>query len=168
LLQEGDQQDADVAVQLAQEIYSQDLLFFFILHLANLPFEARKDVLLIFTALLKRHIGVRLTTVEYLAAPGKDTILTWLILGYESQETALLSGMMLRECLKHESLTKIIFTQPVTHSAAFIPLSPSDISPHIEQPTTSNEPLVYKLFDYVELPTFDIASDAFATLKVTE
>lgn len=49
-------------------------------------------------------------------------------------------GMILRECLRHEVLTKIVFN--------------------------SNQ--VYKFFDYVEMNTFDIASDAFATFKVRE
>jgi len=46
--------------------------------------------------------------------------------------------MILRECLRHEVLTKIVL----------------------------NSQQVYKFFDYVEMNTFDIASDAFATFKV--
>ncbi|KAG0004351.1 Calcium-binding protein 39, partial [Entomortierella chlamydospora] len=56
---------------------------------------------------------------------------------YENQEIALNCGMILRECLRHEVLTKIIL----------------------------NSQQVYKFFDYVEMNTFDIASDAFATFK---
>jgi len=57
---------------------------------------------------------------------------------YENQEIALNCGMILRECLRHEALTKIVL----------------------------NSQQVYKFFDYVEMNTFDIASDAFATFKV--
>ena len=46
--------------------------------------------------------------------------------------------MMLRDCLKHEPLAQIMVE---SHN-------------------------FYKLFDYVELSTFDIASDAFATFEV--
>lgn len=57
---------------------------------------------------------------------------------YESKETALNSGMMLRECIKFEHLAQVLIE--------------------------SDE--FYSLFDYIELPTFDVASDAFATFEV--
>lgn len=69
-----------------------------------------------------------------------NTILISHAFRYENQEIALNCGMILRECLRHEVLTKIVFN--------------------------SNQ--VYKFFDYVEMNTFDIASDAFATFKVRE
>lgn len=56
---------------------------------------------------------------------------------YENQEIALNSGLILRECIRHESLAKILLT-----------------SEHF-----------WKLFVYVESPTFDVASDAFATFR---
>lgn len=58
---------------------------------------------------------------------------------YEVQEIALNCGIMLRECFRHEELARMVL-----HSDGF-----------------------YKFFDYVELSTFDIASDAFLTFKVT-
>lgn len=57
---------------------------------------------------------------------------------YEQQEIALNCGTMLRECIRYEALTKILL-----HSDNF-----------------------YDFFKYVEVSTFDIASDAFATFKV--
>ena len=57
---------------------------------------------------------------------------------YEQQEIALNCGTMLRECTRYEALTKILL-----HSDNF-----------------------YDFFKYVEVSTFDIASDAFATFKV--
>lgn len=57
---------------------------------------------------------------------------------YESPEIALNCGIMLRECIRHEPLAKIILWS--------------------EQ--------FYDFFRYVEMSTFDIASDAFATFKV--
>jgi hypothetical protein len=59
---------------------------------------------------------------------------------YENPDIALNCGMILRECLRHESLTKIILYSPQ----------------------------FYDFFTYVEMSTFDIASDAFATFKVSE
>ena len=58
--------------------------------------------------------------------------------GYEQQEIALNCGAMLRECVRYEPIAKILL-----HSEQF-----------------------YDFFKYVEVSTFDIASDAFATFKV--
>lgn len=58
---------------------------------------------------------------------------------YESPEIALNCGIMLRECIRHEPLAKITL-----YSEQF-----------------------YDFFRYVEMSTFDIASDAFATFKVS-
>lgn len=58
---------------------------------------------------------------------------------YETPQIALNCGIMLRECIRHEPLAKIVL-----HSEHF-----------------------HSFFNYVEMSTFDIASDAFATFKVT-
>lgn len=56
---------------------------------------------------------------------------------YEHQEIALNCGTMLRECARYEALAKIML-----HSDEF-----------------------FNFFRYVEVSTFDIASDAFSTFK---
>jgi calcium binding protein 39 len=58
---------------------------------------------------------------------------------FENPDVALHCGMMLRECMRHEALCKLLLQDKV----AF-----------------------YNLFKYVELSNFDVASDAFATFKV--
>ena len=62
-----------------------------------------------------------------------------IVLRYEHQEVALNCGTMLRECIRYEALAKILL-----HSDHF-----------------------YDFFKYVEVSTIDIASDAFATFKVS-
>jgi calcium binding protein 39 len=57
---------------------------------------------------------------------------------YETPGSALNCGIMLRECIRHEPLAKLVL-----HSEHF-----------------------QHFFNYVEMETFDIASDAFATFKV--
>lgn len=57
---------------------------------------------------------------------------------YEHQEIASNCGTMLRECARYEALAKIML-----YSDDF-----------------------YNFFRYVEVSTFDIASDAFSTFKV--
>eukprot|EP00127_Corallochytrium_limacisporum_P004736 Clim_evm90s172 gene=Clim_evmTU90s172 len=123
-----------VVAQLAQEFY-HGLLESLIHNLDRLDFEAKKDFAQIFSNLLRRQTGSRSPTVEKLYS--KQDLLFDLLKGYENPEIALNCGLMLRECIRNESLAGVI-------------LRSEDF---------------YNLFDYVELPTFDVASDAFATFK---
>jgi len=126
---------SEVTAQLAQEVYNGNLLEQLISNLAKIDFEGRKDVAQIFNNLLRRQIGTRSPTVEHVLMHRE--ILSALLAGYESQEVALNCGIMLRECFRHEELARLVL-----YSESF-----------------------YKFFDYVELSTFDIASDAFSTFK---
>lgn len=82
-----------------------------------------------------RQIGTRSPTVEYICT--KPEILFALMKGYEKHDIALNCGSMLRECARYEALVKIM-------------MASEDF---------------YNFFKYVEVDTFDIASDAFSTFK---
>src|SRR6267154_3280363 len=97
----------ELFAQLAQETYSTDLLQLLVVHIARFDFEARKDVVQIFNNLLRRQIGARLPTVEYICARHEDVIFAALA-GYSNEEVALNTGMVLREMLRHEQLAKIL------------------------------------------------------------
>uniref|UniRef100_A0A7N9AL15 Calcium binding protein 39 n=1 Tax=Mastacembelus armatus TaxID=205130 RepID=A0A7N9AL15_9TELE len=127
----------EAVAQLAQELYNSGLLSTLIADLQLIDFEGKKDVAQIFNNILRRQIGTRTPTVEYLCT--QQNILFMLLKGYESPEIALNCGIMLRECIRHEPLAKITMWS--------------------EQ--------FYDFFRYVEMSTFDIASDAFATFKVS-
>jgi len=96
----------ELFAQLAQETYSTDLLHLLVVHIARFDFEARKDVVQIFNNLLRRQIGTRWPTVEYIS--GKREVLFAALAGYENEEIALNTGMILREMLRHEPLCKIL------------------------------------------------------------
>ncbi|CAF0925516.1 unnamed protein product [Brachionus calyciflorus] len=125
----------EVIAQLAQEIYNSNLIKIMIDNIVRVDFEGKKDIASIFNNLLRRQIGNRSPTVDHIA--GRSEILSKLISGYDCQDIALNCGMMLRECCRHEELTKLII----------------------------NSDQFYKFFEYVELSTFDIASDAFLTFR---
>jgi len=129
----------ELLAQLAQETYNTDLLLHLLNALPKLEFEARKDVVQIFNNLLRRQIGTRHPTVEYLLAPGKHEIIFAALAGYENEEIALNTGMVLREMLRHEGLAKVLL-----YSDQF-----------------------YKFPHYIETTTFGISCDAFANLKET-
>jgi len=120
---------------LANEVYLADLLPLLVLHLNKLEFEAKKDFTTVFNNLVRRQVAGRLPTVEYIVR--NPDILDNLVKGYESPDVALTCGAILRECIKHEPLAKIIIL-----SDRF-----------------------WDFFKYVEVPNFDVASDAFATFK---
>lgn len=63
----GDQPPlAENVAQTAQEMYNTDLFGLLVEHLQKLDFESKKDVAQIFNSILRRQIGARLPTVEYL------------------------------------------------------------------------------------------------------
>lgn len=124
-----------VVAQLSQELYNSNLLLLLIQNLNRIDFEGKKDVAQVFNNVLRRQIGTRSPTVEYICT--KPEILFTLMAGYEHQEIALNCGTMLRECARYEALAKIML-----HSDEF-----------------------FNFFRYVEVSTFDIASDAFSTFK---
>jgi len=132
---DSEQQSDIVLAQLSQEMYNSGLLLLLLRIMYRIDFEGKKDAVQIFNNILRRQIGTRTPTVEYICT--KPEILFTLCKGYEQQEIALNCGTMLRECTRYEALTKILL-----HSDNF-----------------------YDFFKYVEVSTFDIASDAFATFK---
>ncbi|VDK69239.1 unnamed protein product [Litomosoides sigmodontis] len=133
--QESQEPHMEQVAQLAQESYNSSILPMLIQNLTKLDFEAKKDVAQIFNNLLRRQIGTRSPTVEYVHT--RPQILETLVKGYEIPEIAVTCGSMLRECIRHENLAKLV-------------LYGKDF---------------YKFFNYVEVSTFDIASDAFSTFK---
>ena len=154
---DSEQQSDIVLAQLSQEMYNTGLILALLRNLHRIDFEGKKDAVQIFNSILRRQIGTRTPTVEYICT--KPDIIFTLCRGwdlhslnesclktkfnlvnfrYEQQEIALNCGTMLRECIRYEALTKILL-----YSDNF-----------------------YDFFKYVEVSTFDIASDAFATFKV--
>ncbi|PWN50429.1 Mo25-like protein [Violaceomyces palustris] len=127
----------EAVMQLAHEVYNNDILQLLILNISRFEFEAKKDVSQIFNNLLRRQIGTRWPTVEYLTT--KPEVLFNALRGYENPDVALNTGMILREMLRHEPLAKILL-----HSERF-----------------------YTFPDYIEKTTFGVSCDAFANFKET-
>ncbi|XP_059650437.1 uncharacterized protein LOC132296227 isoform X2 [Cornus florida] len=97
--------------------------------------QARKDLVHCWFVLLRQKDGSTNCCVQYME--NHLELLDFLVVWYDNKEIALNCGTMLRECIKVPSLAKYILE-----------------SPSFEL-----------FFKYVELPNFDIASDAFSTFK---
>jgi calcium binding protein 39 len=143
--------------QLAQETYNTDLLYHLVVQIHRLEFESRKDVVQIFNNLLRRQIGSRSPTVEYLVA--KPEILFATFAGYENEDVALNTGMILKEMLRYEPLCKILL-----HSEQYV--SSVDILQgrrHLIPPHNR----FYTFPHYIENTTFGVSCDAYTNLKET-
>ncbi|XP_072976285.1 uncharacterized protein [Typha angustifolia] len=128
----------DQVLQIALEICKEDVLSLFVHKLPSLGWEARKDLVHCWCILLRQKVDSTSSycCVEYVE--NHSELLDFLVVCYNNKEIALNCGNMLRECIKYPTLAKYILE------------------------STSFE----LFFKYVELPTFDIASDALATFKV--
>ncbi|KAI3975717.1 hypothetical protein MKX01_023143 [Papaver californicum] len=125
----------DNVSQIAVEICKEDVLGLFIHKLSILGWEARKDLAHCWCILLRQMVGSSYCCVEYIE--NHLELLDFLVVCYDNKDIALNCGSMLRECIKFPTLAKYILD------------------------STSFE----LFFKYVELPNFDVASDAFATFK---
>jgi len=132
---DGGDPSPELVAQLAQETYGTDLLYLLVSNMPRLDFESRKDVAQIFNNLLRRQIGSRWPTVEYLCS--KNEILFATVRGYDNEDVALNTGMILKEMLRHEQLCKILLY--------------SD--------------LFYTFPHFIEDTTFGISCDAFTNFK---
>jgi len=128
----------ETASELAREVWKSDVLRLLLTHLPLLDFECRKDVSQVFSNLLRRQQHGEHETVKWLEE-NRDVLII-LLRGYETPQLALNYGIMLRECARHERLASLLL--PTADSQQF-----------------------YELFTYIESPFFDVASDAFASLK---
>lgn len=125
----------EACAQLTQEFFKENTLRLLITCLPKLNLEARKDATQVVANLQRQQVHSRLIASDYLEA-NRD-ILDTLIMGYENMDLALHYGAMLRECIRHQSIARYVLESEYMR----------------------------KFFDFIELPNFDIASDASATFK---
>ncbi|CAI9755030.1 unnamed protein product [Fraxinus pennsylvanica] len=125
----------EACAQLTREFFKDDTLRLLILCLPQLNFEARKDATQVVANLQRQLVNSRLIASDYLEA--NLDLMDQLIPGYEDPVIALHYGGLLRECLRHQVVARYVLK-----------------SEHMK-----------KFFDYVQLPNFDVASDAAATFK---
>ena len=127
----------DVQMFLIREVYEGDLLGILCRDMDHFPFEARKDAVTVFTSLLRRTVPPNRAVVAEHVRDCRCDLLVLLLRGYDRPEHTLNYGLMLRECAKVDFLAEAI-------------LALDDFA---------------LLFTYIQQPTFDLSSDAFATFK---
>ncbi|KAA8492916.1 Calcium-binding protein 39-like [Porphyridium purpureum] len=128
-------QQVDDLVHMAAE---DDLLLLVGGHLDAMAFETRKHAVQVFNNLIRQEVepGVSVLDVVSTKDIGLELVCT-LARGYDYHEAALNCGAMLREMLRSEAAAKLIL----------------------------NDPLMWRLFEWVQVSDFDVASDAQTTFK---
>mmetsp|Transcript_8770 Transcript_8770/g.20702 ORF Transcript_8770/g.20702 Transcript_8770/m.20702 type:complete len:364 (+) Transcript_8770:459-1550(+) len=139
-LKEREEKENDVQAftqELSVQMAQSGLMRNLVRGISMLSFEARKDVAYLFRFLLQKSGNVKDGfTVSYLTE--NVDILRELVHGYKVRDSsAACCGLMLRECARHEELARALL-----YDECF------------EQ-----------MFGHVQLTQFDIASDAFSTLR---
>eukprot|EP00933_Yihiella_yeosuensis_P043651 TRINITY_DN3856_c0_g2_i1.p1 TRINITY_DN3856_c0_g2~~TRINITY_DN3856_c0_g2_i1.p1 ORF type:complete len:421 (+),score=84.74 TRINITY_DN3856_c0_g2_i1:337-1599(+) len=128
---------AEEESRIISQFIAADLPVQLLAQLANLEFEARKDVMNVFCALLWKGLPEELgaEVLEYLR--DHPRIFPLLIKGFDHDEVFMHCGVVLRSCLRHEVLAD-----------AFL-----------------NSGLVMELVGHTRNPSMEIAADAFSSLR---
>ncbi|KAH7533452.1 hypothetical protein FEM48_Zijuj04G0132000 [Ziziphus jujuba var. spinosa] len=122
--------------QLTSEFFKEDTFRLLINCLPKLNLGARQDSTRVVANLQRQRVSSRLIASDYLET--NMDLMDILIPGYEDSEIALTYGAIARECIRHQTVAKYVLE-----------------SEHMK-----------KFFDYIQVPNFEIASDAAATFKV--
>eukprot|EP01024_Parvocaulis_polyphysoides_P025708 TRINITY_DN2335_c0_g1_i1.p1 TRINITY_DN2335_c0_g1~~TRINITY_DN2335_c0_g1_i1.p1 ORF type:complete len:379 (-),score=50.84 TRINITY_DN2335_c0_g1_i1:491-1627(-) len=134
--EEGKEPSKENALLSASRAANTNLLYLLVDHLKDLDFEGRKIAAIVFNEILKQRDESGVSPgVQYVI--DKPEILSHLVKGYEDQGVALVCGTMLRDCINIEELAKVVL----------------------------DGQFMEKIFDKVQVLNFEIASDAFLTLK---
>ncbi|KAL9453784.1 hypothetical protein AB3S75_009402 [Citrus x aurantiifolia] len=127
--------NADACEQLTREFFKEDTLRLLIASLPKLAMGPRRDATHVVANLQRQRVDIKLIACTYLEA--NFDIMDTLILGYEDGDVALTYGAIARECIRHQSVARYVLE-----------------SEHMK-----------KFFSFLQIPNFDIASDAQATFK---
>ncbi|KAH9793588.1 putative MO25-like protein [Citrus sinensis] len=127
--------NADACEQLTREFFKEDTLRLLIASLPKLAMGPRRDATHVVANLQRQRVDTKLIACTYLEA--NFDIMDTLILGYEDGDVALTYGAIARECIRHQSVARYVLE-----------------SEHMK-----------KFFSFLQIPNFDIASDAQATFK---
>ena len=155
-------------------IIQEDVLLALSRVIYKLPFESRKDVQVIFSYVFRFKPPNAAEATDPIALSviihHRPEVITAICRGYDRKESALPSGTVLREILKHEAITSIILydepalTSPgVAGSTARKKVLPT-VNPSVPQ---TGEGVFWSFFEWIEKGTFEVSADAFTTFRVS-
>ncbi|XP_019455242.1 PREDICTED: putative MO25-like protein At5g47540 isoform X2 [Lupinus angustifolius] len=126
----------DACSQLTREFFKEDTFRLLIISLPNLKLGPRQDATHVIANLQRQRVNSKLIASHYLE--NNIDLVDILMQGYEKEgDVALTYGAVARECIRHQSVARHVLE-----------------SEHMK-----------KFFEYVQIPNFEVASDAGATFK---
>ncbi|KAB5569601.1 hypothetical protein DKX38_003394 [Salix brachista] len=126
----------DACAHLAQDFFKHDTFRLLILSLPKLDLGARQNATHVIANLQRQRVCGRLIAPEYLE--NNLDLIDILLPGYKDGEIAITYGAILRECIRHQIVARYVLE-----------------TEHLK-----------KFFTCIQIPNFEIASDAQATFKV--
>lgn len=128
--------------ELYMAMYRADFFYELLVHFSDLEFEARKEVMLIFSICLRYSKDNKLVTVDYLVSQPRTVnhMLRTVELALQKKgahDLFLAVGNMIIECIKYEQLCRIIL----------------------------KDPQLWKFFDFVRLYYFEISTESLQILN---
>jgi calcium binding protein 39 len=153
--------------QLVTGLISEDVLYLLAASLHRLPFEARKDVQVIFSYILR----FRPTNASPKSDPialsyiinNRPEILIAFCNGYEHKESATPSGIVLRELIKSDAAAAIILYDD-SGDGSKTAKGLSGVQPELPQ---SGNGVFWKFFNWIDQGSFELGADAFNTFRAS-
>ncbi|XP_061960685.1 putative MO25-like protein At5g47540 [Populus nigra] len=125
----------DACAHLAREFFKHDTFRLLVVCLPKLDLGARQNATHVLAILQRQRVGGRLIASEYLE--NNLDLMDVLLPGYEDGDIALTYGAISRECIRHQIVASYVL----------------------------GSEYMKKFFTYIQIPNFDIASDAQSTFK---
>ncbi|XP_011003512.1 PREDICTED: putative MO25-like protein At5g47540 [Populus euphratica] len=125
----------DACAHLAREFFKHDTFRLLVVCLPKLDLGARQNATHVLANLQRQRVGGRLIASEYLE--NNLDLMDVLLPGYEDGDIALTYGAISRECIRHQIVAMYVL----------------------------GSEYMKKFFTYIQIPNFDIASDAQSTFK---
>ena len=150
---------------LVSSIIQEDFLYSLARSVHLLPFESRKDTQSIFSYVLRHRSpsnpNADPPALQYVVYQRPEVLIA-LCRGYEQKESAMPCGMVLREALKHESVTATILYDQSGPGERVAKID--DIDFDAKQ---SGEGVVWQFFSWIDNGAFEVSTDAFTTFRVS-
>jgi len=150
--------------ELINLLLQEDLLLSLAKNIHRLPFEARKDTQMIFSAAFRyKHQGSTAPDPPALRSiiTGRQEVIIALCYGYDHKESAGPCGGILREALKHDAIAALILYHEPKFNGKNLDLS--TIDPAVP---SSGEGVFWRFFDWIDKGAFEVSADAFNTFRV--
>ncbi|KAG6748733.1 hypothetical protein POTOM_048666 [Populus tomentosa] len=125
----------DACAHLAREFFKHDTFRLLVVCLPKLDLGARQNATHVLANLQRQRVGGRLIASEYLE--NNLELMDVLLPGYEDGDIALTYGAISRECIRHQIVARYVL----------------------------GSEYMKKFFTYIQIPHYDIASDAQSTFK---